>query len=306
MNAKIRNFQDDNDIKSQVEIYNSIMKEFNPEAAEAKIEDVKKRYNNENWKPNQVNYLIGDSQDKIIGYVGFAYDQDFKTIWLGYPYIEKEFRSQELMQQLFDKHHTEAKKLNSTSMIAVYSTSLKPIHEFFDNQSYKTKYETLSMKIKTDKLNQTVPGYDILNFTKDRIKDVALFLEKNKDDAGPAFSEEILTENFDNGRIKPESHFIVEKEGDIKGIVGAGLPDRPPDPDDEDPVRAFLSFYAIEKGNSSLELRKALTVAIYPFLKANNIESYRTSVMEDSPSKPVCLDIGFKLNESEGNITYQF
>ncbi|MHA2365173.1 MAG: hypothetical protein ACXAC7_14535, partial [Candidatus Hodarchaeales archaeon] len=282
MDFKIRNYNDENDIVSQVAIYNTLMKEMNPDANEAKVEDVKERYKDENWKPTQVHYLV-NANDEVVGYAGFAFFRN--TIALGYPYIKAEHRTQERMQELYNSHVAEAKKIKADRVLVSYNPILKPIHEFFAKQEYKTKSESFFMKVETEKLNQNVPGYEIKNFTKERIKDVADFMEKNKDDARPALSDKMLTDMYDNDQIKPESHFIVEKEGEIKGIVGAGLPDRPPEPDEENPVQAFLSFYAVEKDNLDKDLRKALTFALYPFLKANNIETYGSGVMADSPSK---------------------
>ena len=79
---KFRNYKDGDEVK-QAEIYNSVIKEMNPNQNEATADQIKTRYGNENWKPNQVTYVVVNSE--VVGYAGFAYGENFVNP--GVPYI---------------------------------------------------------------------------------------------------------------------------------------------------------------------------------------------------------------------------
>ena len=85
------------DEESQAEIFNTVIVEMIPDPVLITAEKVRKRHEEPDFNPEQVQYLV-TSDNKIVGYTECRIHGGFHGIF--YPVILKEYRSKENLDKL--------------------------------------------------------------------------------------------------------------------------------------------------------------------------------------------------------------
>ena len=154
INHKIRNYEE-NDVIKEIEIFNKVMKSFDPEASEYKVEYMDYRYKNENFDPQQVKLLVDTKSGEVVGYCAVDIT-DGEEARIEYPFILEEHRSEELMDKLFKEVLTYAKSKKKIVTTDPYKPSLSPIVDFLKKfgatphdiyKNYRIDIEKLSYDI---------------------------------------------------------------------------------------------------------------------------------------------------------------
>ncbi len=130
------------DEEAQAEIFNTVIVEMIPEPELIKAEKVRKRHEDPNFNPKQVQYLVKEDQ-KIVGYTECRINSGFHGIF--YPMILKEYRSKETLDQLFKIIYEFAKedcKQNPGTIESHYSYDFKKAHKYFKSQNIAKVVDT--------------------------------------------------------------------------------------------------------------------------------------------------------------------
>ncbi len=300
----IRNYEK-GDEEAQAEIFNTVIVEMIPEPVLIKAEKVKKRHEDPNFNPKQVQYLVNENQ-KIIGYTECRINGGFHGIF--YPMILKEYRSKETLDQLFKAIYEFAKedcKQNPGTIESHYSYDFKKAHEYFKNQKIANVVDTRDAREMCLPINEMdyelSADYVSKPLTKDDFEVLVNYRKSKESIVGEEVTLERLTERFDSGEMSTEDSFLIYYKGDLKAYIHVGKYS-PADRGQED-TTVYGNFEGMILDldfPDGLNMRKAMIKATREYFEKYNAKEVVTSIELNNPAIEYYKNLGFKVSEEQG------
>ena len=284
----IRNYEK-GDEEAQAEIFNKVIVEMIPEPVLIDAEKVRKRHEEPNFNPDQVQYLV-NQDNKIVGYTECRINGGFHGIF--YPMILKEYRSEENLNKLFNTIFEFAKedcKENPGTIESHYAYDFKKAHEYFKTQKIAKVAETRharEMRLSVDDMNYELSSdFEIKPLTKEDFSTLVDYRKSKESIVGEEFTIETLTERFNNGEMSSEDSFLVYWKGDLKGYIHVGK-DSPTDGEQEDTNvnGSFRGMILDSDFQDGLNLRKAMIKGTKQYFEGVNAKEVVTSILLDNPA----------------------
>lgn len=300
----IRNYEK-GDEEAQAEIFNTVIVEMIPEPELITTEKVRKRHEDSNFNPKQVQYLVNQDQ-KIVGYTECRIQGGFHGIF--YPMILKEYRSKETLDRLFKAIYEFAKedcKQNPGVIESHYSYDFKKAHEYFKNQKIAKVVEirdAREMRLPINENNYEISSdYKSKPLTKDDFSKLVTYRKSKGSIVGEEFTLENLTERFDNGEMSSEDSFLIYWKGDLKGYIHIGK-NSPADRGQEDTtVYGHFSGMILDLDfPDGLSLRKAMIIGAKDYFDKYNVKEVIATIELTNPVIENYKKLGFKISEEQG------
>ena len=289
INYKIKNYEE-NDVVKELEIYNKIMKNFDPEAHKYTVENMDYRYKSKTFDPEQVKFLVDTKTGEIIGYS--AVDLTETEAHIEYPFILDEHRTEELMDYLFKEALSYAKSKRDLIISDPYKQSITSIVEFFKKYDATPHEMYKNYKIDVEKLNYDISPVKAYEVTVDSLEKLNDFIKNAKKPSGGVIEKEYFENQFKEGNFSPERFKYIEKDGTILGAVAASL--QRSDNENEPPTSS-LNFYLMDLDHPNAnDFRRASVGSLYQGLKNEGVKEFTVGIGEESPAKPIFKEIGFK------------
>jgi ribosomal protein S18 acetylase RimI-like enzyme len=300
----IRNYEK-GDEEAQAEIFNKVIVEMIPDPVLIDSEKVRKRHEEPNFNPKQVQYLVNENQ-KIVGYTECRINGGFHGIF--YPMILKEYRSKETLDRLFKTIYDFAKedsKQNPGSIESHYSYDFKKAHEYFKNQKIAKVVETRharEMRLSISKMDYELSAdYESKPLTKDKFAALVNYRKSKKSIVGEEITLERLTERFDSGEMSTEDSFLIYYKGDLKAYIRVGKYS-PADRGQEDTTvyGNFEGMILDSDFQDGVNLRKAMIKAAKEYFEKYNAKEVIASIELNNPAIEYYKKLGFKISDEQG------
>ncbi|MFX0171831.1 MAG: hypothetical protein ACFE9L_07925 [Candidatus Hodarchaeota archaeon] len=293
------------DEEAQAEIFNTVIVEMIPDPELITAEKVRKRHEDPNFNPKQVQYLVNQDQ-KIVGYTECRIQGGFHGIF--YPMILKEYRSKETLDQLFKAIYEFAKedcKKNPGTIESHYVFDFKKAHEYFKNQTIakvKEIQEVREIRLPIDEIDYKISSeYEIKPLTRDDFSTLVEYRNSKESIAGDEVTVENLTERFDNGELSSEDSFLVYWKGDLQGYIHVRT-DSPADRGQEDTTvnGNFAGMIVDREFPDGVSLRKAMIQGSKDYFIKHNAKELIGSIGLTNPALEYYKKLGFKISEDQG------
>ncbi|MFX1284523.1 MAG: hypothetical protein ACFFB5_12760 [Promethearchaeota archaeon] len=293
------------DEEAQAEIFNTVIVEMIPEPELITAEKVRKRHEEPNFNPKQVQYLVTQDQ-QIVGYTECRIHGGFHGIF--YPIILKEYRSKETLDRLFKAIYEFAKedsKKNPGTIESHYAYDFKKAHEYFESQTIAKVVEVQEareMRLPINEINFEISSdFEIKPLTKDDFSTLVTYRKSKESIVGEEITVENLTERFDNGEMSSEDSFLVYWKGDLKGYIHVGT-HSPADRGQKDTTvyGNFGGMVVDQEFPDGVSLRKAMIQGAKDYFTKQKAKEMVGSIVLNNPAFEFYKKIGFNISEEQG------
>ncbi|MFW9994965.1 MAG: hypothetical protein ACFFD4_23185 [Candidatus Odinarchaeota archaeon] len=299
------------DEEDQVVIFNTVMKELDPDTPLITPEKVRIRLNHPEFDPSQVKYLV-TSEGKTVGYTECRVFANLYLLF--YPLILKEYRTQENLDRLFLEIYRFAQHKNATIIEAHYSHRITAAHKYFAQQSVvdmKGKRETIGLRSNVDDLVITEEDFTARAFLIKDIESFIEFIESIDHLIGPKLSNKGVRQLFNNGEFSPEKTFLIEKNNRIRGLASYEIY---PSENHLKLLKSkmaqivYLRFLIIGRNDPAVfSIFKSMLVPGINYAKQNNVKELQIKILHGNPYKEEFLKLGFEENNRIlGQVQYVF
>lgn len=293
------------DEEAQAEIFNTVIVEMIPEPELITAEKVRKRHEEPNFNPKQVQYLVNQDQ-QIVGYTECRIHGGFHGIF--YPMILKEYRSKETLDRLFKAIYEFAKEdcnKNPGTIESHYTYDFKKAHEYFESQTIAKVVEVQDareMRLPINEINFEISSdFEIKPLTKDDFSTLVTYRKSKESIVGEEITVENLTERFDNGEMSSEDSFLVYWKGDLKGYIHVGTYS-PADRGQKDTTvyGNFGGMIVDREFPDGVSLRKAMIQGAKDYFTKQKAKEMVGSIVLNNPAFEFYKKIGFNISEEQG------